>query len=112
MHKWRKVEIVERNGPIVLVHFIGWSDTYDFTLHLEKDVSLLCPMGLLTKEECQNGVELNKKQIEIVKEFLESGSLSSNNLAKQSTNVSVQKNLKIYQVGDHVSHLSIQSSLS
>jgi hypothetical protein len=90
MYKWRKAEIIDRNGSSIRIHYVGWADTYDIPLNLEKDISWLCPIGLLNKKQSDNGFELTEEYIEAVKEFLATGEFSSNEINR-------------FKPGDHVS---------
>lgn len=90
MYKWRKVMIVQIEGihkDKILVHFIGWADTFDEWIDLNKDVTKVCPEGLLKKEDADKGVELTTNQLEITKQYLITGFLEdSESFQKSSIN--------------------------
>lgn len=76
MYRWRKAEIIAIEGEDhskVLIHFIGWADSFDqwFNLHLEW--FKLAPVWLLNKAECDKGVDLSDSQQKVVTEFLFEG---------------------------------------
>ena len=76
MYRWRKAEIIAIEGEDhsrVLIHFVGWADSFDQWFDLHSEWFKLAPAGLLTKAECDKGVDLSDSQQKIVTEFLFEG---------------------------------------
>lgn len=101
MYKWRKTIVVDVLNPdddrnMIRIHYDGWSDGYDETLDLNKDMVRLCPIGFLTKEEIDKGKTLDENLSEITRQYFLTGYLpdppypvlSSPKSSQQSSNSS------------------------
>jgi len=76
MYRWRKAEIIAIEGEDrsrVLIHYVGWADSFDQWFDLHYEWFKLAPVGLLSKAECDKGVELSDVQQSVVTEFLLEG---------------------------------------
>jgi hypothetical protein len=67
MYRWRPAEIIdidEKQRNNVLVHYTGWSDTFDLWVNLEeKGEAKLAPFELLGKEQITKGYRLSDDQL-------------------------------------------------
>ena len=73
MYRWREAKIVAIEGAErsrVQVHFVGWADSFDQWLDLHLEWFKLAPVGLLSKADCDRGVNLTDSQQEAVTQFL------------------------------------------
>lgn len=76
MYRWRNAEILAIEGPDngrIFIHFIGWAATFDQWIELNTDWHKLAPIGLLTKIQCDKGVDLNDLESKAVINFLYNG---------------------------------------
>lgn len=76
MYRWRKAEIIAIEGEDhsrVLIHFVGWADSFDQWFDLHSEWFKLAPVWLLNKAECDKGVDLSDSQQKVVTEFLFEG---------------------------------------
>eukprot|EP00981_Chlorochromonas_danica_P003537 scaffold659_cov192-Ochromonas_danica.AAC.50 len=72
MHKWRKASIVmiDEIFAKVLIHYEGWSDTFDVWIDLIEELEKIAPIHILSKEECEKGILLDSQRLEYVKAFV------------------------------------------
>lgn len=73
MYRWRQAEIVDIEGDDqgrLLIHYIGWSDSFDHWVDLNSEWFRLAPIGLLSKAECDKGLDLDEYQQKAVINFL------------------------------------------
>jgi hypothetical protein len=76
MVRWRSSEIKTVEGDDrsrVLIHYIGWSETFDFWLDLHNEWTKVAPAQLLSKQQCDQGVLLNEEQKRCTLHFLKTG---------------------------------------
>lgn len=78
MYKWRKIEVKKIEGSDfsrIFVHFVGWADSFDHWIDLNKEIDRVAPVKLLSKNQIDNGGELDEEQLRYCKEYLLTGSL-------------------------------------
>ncbi len=83
MCRWRKSEVrtVElSDNSRVMIHYVGWSENFDFWLDLHTEWSKVAPMELLSKNQCDQGLPLNDEQERITHNYLVTGKFSKRNL--------------------------------
>ena len=76
MFRWRSSEIKIVEGDDcsrILIHYIGWSETFDFWLDLHNEWTKVAPAQLLSKQQCDQGVLLNEEQERCTLHFLKTG---------------------------------------
>jgi hypothetical protein len=115
MYRWRKAEIIAVEGEDhsrVLIHFVGWADSFDQWFDLHSEWFKCAPVWLLNKAECDKGVDLSDSQQKVVTEFLFEGEQNfGQNLREEGTSPSLPVSGKgsrasgvTYSVGQMVEH--------
>jgi len=77
MYRWRQAEIANVDGDDngkALIHFVGWAESFDQWINVSTEWYKLAPIGLLSKVQCDKGMDLDENEIKAVKQFLLYGS--------------------------------------
>jgi hypothetical protein len=73
MHRWRPAEIVQVESERVLVHYVGWAETFDHWVDLSTGLQKIAPAGLLSAEQCKKGLPLTEEQAKVSRAYFELG---------------------------------------
>lgn len=88
MYKWRKAEIVNVEGndkAKVLIHFVGWADTFDQWIDLNTEMDKIAPISLLSKAQCDNGGAMDEEQLKTTRTYLTTGKFIPSSISTDST---------------------------
>eukprot|EP01038_Epipyxis_sp_PR26KG_P004087 gene4087-5835_t len=89
MYKWRLSEVVslvKEDNSQVLIHYIGWSETFDYVVDLKTEWYRLAPLDYLSIIQMETGAFLSESQAEIVQSYFLTGQLIANNNNGSSCN--------------------------
>ena len=77
LYRWRDSTIQDfLSTHTVRIRFKGWSEMHDIKLDLEHEWIRLSPFEIISDEQMMQGIQLNKRQTEIVYDFLSTGNLT------------------------------------
>mmetsp|Transcript_25760 Transcript_25760/g.35393 ORF Transcript_25760/g.35393 Transcript_25760/m.35393 type:complete len:723 (+) Transcript_25760:67-2235(+) len=80
MYRWRQADVANVDGDDngkALIHFVGWAESFDQWIDVSTEWYKIAPLGLLSKAQCDKGIDLDENEIKAVKYFLLYGTDSS-----------------------------------